>query len=83
MRSSPPKSLSLSLSLSLADITNAGGRPSRRQAHHRRGLGLLSLLPPVALGDCGEHDRTGQAHVSALSARAHLAVLAGQRRAAA
>ena len=79
MRSSPPKSLSLSL----ADITNAGGRPSRRQARRRRGLGLLSLLPPVALGDCGEHDRTGQAHVSALSVRTHLAVLAGQRRAAA
>ena len=84
MRSSPPDPLSLSLSLSLADVNNAGDQSSRRRAGHRSGRAKAFGLMPTALCGRVEHDRKGRGNGSAGAARyAHLAVLAGQGRVAA
>ena len=56
MRSSPPiPALSLSLSLSLADINNVRGQSVRRPAGRRCGHGASLTLHPVAL--CGHVER--------------------------
>ena len=82
MRSLPPASLSLSLSL--ADINNAVDQPSRWRAGHRSGRAGSFDLTPTGLRGRVEHDRQGRGYGAAGAVRcAHFAVHAGQGRAAA
>ena len=81
MRSSPPDSLSLSLSL--ADINNTGDQPSRHRAG-RSEHGASSVPTPAALCGRVRYGREERGYGSAGAVRcAHLVVLAGQGRAAA